>query len=493
MELFISYSSNDKPQAETLGNRLRSEGFEVWRDQEGIPPGGSFPLVLRQALLRCDAVIYLNTATAKQSEWVNNELNFAQSQRKLIIPLLLEDDSELPLVIFTRQGIKFHEDWEAGFALLVQHLRRLDVETPTPSTAEIEEVFEPKTAPLSVHSADDSATTHSDPFWFGSAIPESLFVGRAEVLDRIRTAVVGRFDKVRSVSIVGNRRIGKTSILNYVVKRHQDFLPAGTRRIFVYMDMSDARAREIPELMRYLRRGIARQIGRDPWHERHDGTISRLSDAIQELAEDERTPLVLCLDEWDKVMAYPQFDRLLETLRVHGSEQNLSMIIASADSLYDLTVNAQIGSPFYNIFEQAVLGLMPRPEWTRMVENAFAESGEQISWSEGSSLLDRIERMTGGHPYLVNLAGSLFWRARRQGWPDDEIDSRYRMDARSLFTWTLQSLKPEQSQALRVAAGAAADTVAENTWRDLYVRGLVDSGNQVFCEPFAQFLNEQLI
>ncbi len=494
MEVFISYSSKDKDKARLLGANLRRDGFTVWRDREGLNPGGQFQIELEQALRRADVVLALFSKASYESEWVRNELLFAKDNRKVIVPLMLESGVNLFLAHYGTQYVIMYEDWDSGYLELKTRLNELNAELATESAGDNPSTYAPKVDQPHPEptSEADMLTSDDDPFWFGSAVPTELFQGRVAALERIQSAIVGQYNKVRSISVLGNRRIGKTSLLNYVVASHRVFLPASCKRVFVYLDMTDARAREIPDLMRVLRRGITRQMGQEPWNEHVDGSLSHLADAIEMLAS-KRTSLVLCLDEWETTMAHPELDKLLEELRAQASEGKLCMIIATAHTLIDLTQQAHIGSPFYNIFEEITLERMPREEWTKIIEKGFAVGGGQIAWSEASEIMSLAEKLGGGHPYLTQLAGSMIWRGRRKHWTIEEVSENYMKQARNVFSWMLQTLSSEQLTGLRAAAGLTAKgVVSENTWLGLIARGLVTESRELFCQPFIRYVTDEL-
>lgn len=94
--VFISYSHKDKEYARQLADELNRRGIDVWIDNR-IEYGDVWTRVIQENLERCQAMILIMTANAYNSEWVQNELAFAQQIRKPILPLLLEGRSWLSL------------------------------------------------------------------------------------------------------------------------------------------------------------------------------------------------------------------------------------------------------------------------------------------------------------------------------------------------------------------------------------------------------------
>jgi hypothetical protein len=94
--VFISYSHKDKEYARQLADEMKRRGIEVWIDDR-IEYGDVWTRVIQENLERCQAMILIMTSNAYNSEWVQNELAFAQQIKKPILPLLLEGRSWLSL------------------------------------------------------------------------------------------------------------------------------------------------------------------------------------------------------------------------------------------------------------------------------------------------------------------------------------------------------------------------------------------------------------
>ena len=88
--LFISYSRTDRGYAERLVTYLEAAGVDVWVDHGDIPPGSRYRRTIEAAIDACDALLVLMTPAARESTWVENELDWAERHRKPIFTLLLE-------------------------------------------------------------------------------------------------------------------------------------------------------------------------------------------------------------------------------------------------------------------------------------------------------------------------------------------------------------------------------------------------------------------
>ena len=125
-DIFISYSSKDRPWVERFAKTLEAHGWSVWWDRN-IPTGGSFNAVIRQELSAAKCAIVVWSEQSVESEWVHAEAAEAKQQDKYL-PIKI-NESEIPLG-FTQRTFQSLVDWEvgvdhAGFSQLLKDIERL--------------------------------------------------------------------------------------------------------------------------------------------------------------------------------------------------------------------------------------------------------------------------------------------------------------------------------------------------------------------------------
>lgn len=74
---FISYSSRNVLQAETLKHYLQNHNIHVWIAPDGIPQGREYPVVIPTALKLAKVFVLLLTPDSARSPWVRRELAIA--------------------------------------------------------------------------------------------------------------------------------------------------------------------------------------------------------------------------------------------------------------------------------------------------------------------------------------------------------------------------------------------------------------------------------
>ena len=95
-DVFISYSSKDKPAVRELARRLKAYGVRVWFDEWEIKPGDMIGLKIEQGLEQSRTLVLVMSANAFSSDWVALERHTAMfrdptNARRRFIPLRLDD------------------------------------------------------------------------------------------------------------------------------------------------------------------------------------------------------------------------------------------------------------------------------------------------------------------------------------------------------------------------------------------------------------------
>jgi hypothetical protein len=82
-DIFISYTSSDRPRAETLKSWFEEAGWTVWIDRD-IDLGEAWEARIKAEVDRARVVVVLWGATARRSDWVIREATAAMASGRLI-------------------------------------------------------------------------------------------------------------------------------------------------------------------------------------------------------------------------------------------------------------------------------------------------------------------------------------------------------------------------------------------------------------------------
>lgn len=266
----------------------------------------------------------------------------------------------------------------------------------------------------------------SNPFTFGNPIRDpERFYGRVEdvrqIVNRLRSSAH------ESTSVVGERRIGKTSLLKYLENTE---VAAGLglspdEYCMVYIDfqgLTDITPERFwQRVLRKMERSICMpDLAPEIQQVREQGNFDLfdLEDMFEAIADAGLTT-VLLLDEFEYVTQNPNFGSdFFGGLRALAIHQNLPLVTATRRELIDLCHSEELkGSPFFNIFANIVLRPFSKGEVNEMLDGYLAET--DLIFSETDKKL--ILALGGGYPFFVQMAGNYLVEAKQNGLDGDEL------------------------------------------------------------------------
>jgi WD40 repeat protein len=111
-DVFVSYSRRDTDFVQRIAGSLAERGKSVWIDTEGIADAEVFPLALRSAIEESDSFLFIITPASVASPFCDQEVSYARSLEKRIVPVLRAPvpDPDVPEEIRQRNWIPFTED-----------------------------------------------------------------------------------------------------------------------------------------------------------------------------------------------------------------------------------------------------------------------------------------------------------------------------------------------------------------------------------------------
>ncbi len=266
----------------------------------------------------------------------------------------------------------------------------------------------------------------ANPFTYGNPISDPVrFFGRRREIEQVFSRL--RNPEAESSSLVGGRRIGKTSLLKYLahpgVRRGHGLDPE--RFIFVYVDLQMLDKSTTPprlwqrllgQIARYCQDSDVKYLVKEL---RESGEIDNFALAdVFDIIDEKSQHIVLLLDEFENVTENPNFGTgFFYGLRSLAIQHNLSLVTSSHHELIELTHSEAIrSSPFFNIFANINLKLFTREEARELIASSLAQTGVQFTEAEIDSLL----RLAGTYPYFLQAAAHFMFRAYDKGIEADQ-------------------------------------------------------------------------
>jgi hypothetical protein len=286
-----------------------------------------------------------------------------------------------------------------------------------------------------------------NPFTYGNPISDPLcFIGRRREIDQVLSRLANR--AFESSSIVAERRVGKTSMLNQLMstevraRRGLD----DDRYVCVYIDLQMIDETVTPtRLWKRVLMSIERQLPMGHQVElapllSHESIDTFVLDDAFEAIDACNVSVVLLLDEFEHVTMSPRFSPdFFYGLRSLATRHSLALVTSSRLQLIELSHSDAIrSSPFFNIFANVRLPLLADREAQELISSALHGTSVQFTPDE----LGIIDELAGPHPFFIQMAGA---------WLFEE------------YARTLDAAP--RSAALRQAFQAEAEPHFEQYWR----------------------------
>src|ERR1700749_312384 len=126
-EIFISYRRADEAWARLLYRNLQAEGVEAWYDAQ-VGAGQDWRLATARALEASQIFVLLFSANAAESSEIVKELAAAVMEKKLIVPIRLENIAPKGAFLYelaSRNWIDAYEGTEVKLAEVARGLAHL--------------------------------------------------------------------------------------------------------------------------------------------------------------------------------------------------------------------------------------------------------------------------------------------------------------------------------------------------------------------------------
>src|SRR3989337_1800714 len=90
-DVFISYSSKDKPIADGICASLEADGIRCWIAPRDIAPGEDWPTAITKAISESAVMVLVFSASSNSSADVGREIILAANRNLVIIPFKIEN------------------------------------------------------------------------------------------------------------------------------------------------------------------------------------------------------------------------------------------------------------------------------------------------------------------------------------------------------------------------------------------------------------------
>jgi hypothetical protein len=370
---------------------------------------------------------------------------------------------------------------------------------------------EPKITPITTMVKKKPSTPLVDnPFFNRIAIKDpKYFYGREEEIEYI----VSLLRNTQSSSIVGPRRVGKSSLINYVsnpdVLRDYGLNPEDyifvsidleglgelTQSEFFYLIIEEMRNNSSnPELRIKLERLLNKE----------DIRFMDLKNILREMTELDMK-IIFLLDEFELITKNRNLDfNFFSGLRNLANSYNVGYITASHVPLLDLTFSQEtLGSPFFNFFTKIELGLIKDSDYSKFILEPI--KGFDVEFPE--DIIQYIKRIAGPHVFFLQIICYHIFKTIRENGSISETDfpnitRKFMDESKPHFQYFWNHLTtPEQDLLVKLVDEKNIKEISKNSanfndLQSLKSKALIiesSKGFRLYSNTFKEFIKTEII
>jgi hypothetical protein len=234
------------------------------------------------------------------------------------------------------------------------------------------------------------------PYVAGKPASGGRFFGRNKTLEQVVSGKV-----IRNCTIVGNRRIGKTSLLYEVRDRlSQVYVP---NQSIKFASIYASKCKSTWDMVYLIFEGLGVNVPKSlsKFGAIAPRFVTKFPHLVKEHARRTQMQLVILIDEFDSFLEVDRKQNweFLHLLREAAAEDSgCAVLIAGFRLLMQMRVS--LDSPYYNFTREVALTPLHKEETLEMVNVPLSRLGIDLS---GSGLATLIHSETRGHPEIIQM------------------------------------------------------------------------------------------
>jgi serine/threonine-protein kinase len=320
--------------------------------------------------------------------------------------------------------------------------------------------------------------------------PEQFF-GRSREVAKIFSRLAA--SRPQSISVVGDRRIGKSSLLYFInhAQVRKRFLDKPEAYIFVLIDLQQKRKLTLTEFFVELFVCIAKETMEDSLK-----ALEPNFDSLRGLLEKFRSEgrkLIVLFDEFDVITTNRAFDlEFYSFLRSIANNYDVAYVTSSARDLQELCYTQLIAdSPFFNIFTNVFLRAFSRKEATELIVIPSKQEAMPLE-----NYARRIMELAGHFPYFLQIACSAYFDHLQENdgkLNREEVEDNFLDEAKGQFRFIWDKMGEGQRRAIRsFVEHNRVEKEQEHIYEDLKRAGYFledERGPRLFSTKFSSVIS----
>ncbi|MBU7045228.1 MAG: ATP-binding protein [Theionarchaea archaeon] len=328
--------------------------------------------------------------------------------------------------------------------------------------------------------------------------PDDFFGRKKEI--KIIFTLISDVAEPHNISIVGEKRIGKSSLLLFLKNEatRKKYLKKFDDYIFAYIELSDFLDDDNEKFCEMLLKELLSATSEEiPFP--CNNIYEKLEQLIR-LLSSEGKKIIIMFDEFDSVQGMPAFkSELLDYFRSLSSEYPLSFITSSRASIQELT-ESEDTSPFFNIFYNINLGYLEKREALELIEKPSSKQKVRFN-EEDKNFINEIAFL---HPFFIQVACYHLFNFRKDvskpngekldTYAYDSLFQRFYEETMDCWGYYLDHLNQVEKEALlKICGGEKISSEKQEAIHRLRSKGLIydkDGRWRVFSSVFAYHIKK---
>jgi len=308
------------------------------------------------------------------------------------------------------------------------------------------------------HFKDKVIENNHSPYITGDAVTPPVFVGRNQELRLLDDSLL----KTESISLLGNRRIGKSSLL----ETWQKYLIDNGYKVLLLDGQNSEGASLQAFLQTILKDAVDADISAD------DAANRLVQWAEQQFLLNQKKPVIL-VDECEAILQQCPH-RFWE--RVRGALGQIIWVFSSKQPLDTLYKHHhKTGSPFENQLKTCWLGLLDNESAEKLIQKGkFSDEQQEL-----------LRLWAGYHPFYLQCLGGHLWMNKPAIDPTEALDA-YKMETERHLNDLWRNLSDKEKGKLHVYK--QNKQVIDDT--ALRSKGVITQAGHPFAKILADYLKE---
>lgn len=329
----------------------------------------------------------------------------------------------------------------------------------------------------------------------GPITQPEVFYGRKGLMTRVYSRI--GVDRPQSMSIVGEPKIGKSSLLRMLSHEQtkQRSLDDPHNYLYVFIPLKEERLDRPEAFFRVIFDKVHAQeprLAEAITEPSYDG-IGRLAETLK----GQYAKMILFLDDFHVITQDERFPlEFFSFLRSVANNYNVAYITTSHEELQKLCVLQAVGeSPFFNIFTNVTLKPFTPEELAQFLTASAAQSGVSLLPYQ-----DVIVDLAGYFPYLDQIVCESLFTVKPSGGrlePSvlDDLRAQFLVQVRPFYQSIWESFDRQEREICRAvfskeSLSPQVEFVAKNLQRRSYLVN-ENGAYRFFCSSFRLFVAEQ--